>query len=626
MCGIAGLWSKTDRPADAEKVRRMASLLVHRGPDAEGYWQDGSLALGHRRLKVLDLSDAANQPFTDGRDVLVFNGEIFNFRDLRAGLSARFRFKTAGDTEVLFRALQVWGEDALPKIDGQFAFAFFRSSDRTLILARDRVGICPLYFMEDDREFCFASEIRPLLALRKSPLDRQGVADYFTYRYNIQNGRTLFKNVRRAAPAHVLKMDLRSGRRIERRYWSLRFEEHDRPAAEISRDFGRVFDAEVERQQTADVPIGLYLSGGIDSGALLSGFTRRTGQDVRAFTLRFPGDPEDGRRVEEMAALHAFQKNIFDFEGPDGAGLEEAVSAVEEPFGDLIICANHQLARRASRDIRVVLTGEGGDEAFCGYDHQRAFLKMLRLARFAPLRGAVSALLGVLPARALSFANSYPGGFGREEKERIREVFGDIQDAGAAYVRLVSLFQREELSSLFHREFLSRGPAAPDTAPVEAIFQAERDPRRAVLRAELEQLTMIVNLLKQDRFGMRYSMEGRVPFVSRSVLEFVGGLPGEELFPRVNKRILLEYAGRSPVKKKPFSLATDGPFQATLAGLWDRYVTRDAVEEGGVLLWTAVERLRFSRGGGGILAAKKAMAVLVFMVWEKCFREYLEAA
>lgn len=622
MCGIAGIWSKIGAPISAERLQGMISALRHRGPDAQGVWNIHNLALGHSRLKVLDLSDAANQPFTDGRDVLVFNGEIFNYRELKKKLSDKFVFKTHSDTEVLFRCLQESDELALEEIEGQFAFVFYRRSSHSLLIARDHCGICPLYTMETEDEFSFASEIKPLLSLKNSPLDRQAVVDYFTYRYNIQNGRTLFADITRFPPAHYLKIDLKTGQKTKTRYWRLKFNNLDRPHSQVQAEFNNLFNAEVEKQQLADVPVGLYLSGGIDSAALLSGFAKNN-PETNAYTLSFSRNDEDVYRVKALAKRHRFESHLLEFSENEFSVLEDAVSSLEEPFGDLIICANYLLAQNASGAIKVVLSGEGGDESFCGYDHQRAFMKMSGLVTDSLRYKSIALLLKLAPPELIAMFNSYPGGFGTEEQIRLRDVFAKISDPCAAYINLVSLFGKEELNSLFLDTFKNSQPPEPDTEPLKEIFSSEKQTWQAVMRSEIEQLTLIINLLKQDRFGMRFSLEGRVPLVSKKILEFAATLPFKEIFSPINKKLLLDYSGNRIIKKKPFTMFADRLYLGSLINLWDKYVTEEMIMETNIFSWDAIEKLRRDLKKGYILPVKKAMAVLVFAVWLKSFRKYL---
>lgn len=622
MCGIAGVWSKKGGAPSEALVGRMLSCLSHRGPDAQGIWSGPGLVLGHRRLKILDLSDRANQPFTDGKDAIVFNGEIFNYKELKAELSQKCTFTTTSDTEVLFRSLQRWGEEALLKIEGQFAFAFYCAQSRSLMLARDHAGICPLYVRNKDGDFYFSSEIRPLLELGKSDLDRQGVVDYFTYRYNIQNGRTLFTDVKRFPPAHFLKIDVESGESVQRRYWRLEFQQQQGSPKELQKQFDNLFNEEVSRQQAADVPVGLYLSGGIDSGALLAGFSKNT-SEINAFTLLFSkGDAERGQ-VDALSRRYRFEKKYIEFSPQDFSVLEDAVLALEEPFGDLIICANYTLAQYASKAVRVVLSGEGGDESFCGYDHQRAFAKMAALTSNRIMQKFIPQAWRLLPSRLIAMSVSYPGRFGAREKQKTEKVFMAMGDSADAYIELVRLFDAEELRSLFSKNFSNGADTGPDTGPIREIFNNEKERWQALMRVEIEQLVLIVNLLKQDRFSMHFSLEGRVPLVSRKILEFAGTLSYSELFGKDTKRLLLGYAASAPVRKRPFSILGHENYVNSMLILMDRYLTPEAIDEMGIFSPDALKLIRARMKEGGIIDLKQAMCILVFAVWWGQFKRYL---
>lgn len=618
MCGIAGIWSKTDRPALADDLQHMLGLMVHRGPDAEGIWTSESLVLGNCRLKVLDLSDEANQPFTDGRDVLVFNGRIFNFREIRSELEDTYSFKTSCDTEVLFRALQTWKTGALQKIYGQFAFAFYSHSDQTLLLARDHVGICPLYVLETDEALHFSSEIHPLLKFQSRRLDPDAVLDYFTYRYTIQNGRTLFDGIRRFHPAHFSLIDLGRKTRNDQRYWRINFDTKDISRNEAQATLNRLLDTEIGRQQSADVPVGIYLSGGIDSGALLTGYARSS-PSIQSFTLQMQEADPDVIRVEELSRKMGFQTNIVQFSDLYFDQLGDVVENLEEPFGDLIVCANHILARTASENVTVVLSGEGGDEAFLGYDHQRAFLKLLPLSSNAFLRYATKTALGMTPAWLFSHIQSYPGYFSRDEMRKVRDVAAMMDQPADAYVRLVSLFSGDELQSLFTPAFWKQTSGAPDIETIRETFAVDDAAWKSVFRVEIEQLTLIVNLLKQERFGMRFSLEGCAPFVSKPVLEFVASLPYDVLHTKINKELILNYSQQEVIKKKPFSFFHNQQRLTRLIQLMDLHVSIQRVEEDGIFSVPAIHRLRAALESGSILAVKKAMAVLVFVVWHHRF-------
>jgi len=623
MCGIAGIWHKTGPPPSRPLIQTMTDQLSHRGPDASGVFLHGALALGHRRLKILDLSDAANQPFTDGKRTLVFNGEIFNYRQLRRELKRDFAFATSSDTEVLFFALARWGRDALRRLDGQFAFAFHDADQHTLLLARDHVGICPLYTFEDDARFAFCSEIAPLLHLAgPRDLNPQGVADYFTYRYNIQNGQTLFEGIRREPPGVSTRLELDSGRRERERYWRLEFGQ-PLAAKEVQEGLDSVLDEVMRSQSVADVPVGLFLSGGIDSRAVLHGFSRHA-SPVDAFTLRFGPDDPEIERVALLRDKYHLNEHVLSFDQAVADELPHALRSLEEPFGDVIICANAVLAREAARSVRVVLSGEGGDETFFGYSHQRSFLKLLALRGKGIPSAALALAFALVPPSLLGRMADYPGGFGKTEARHMRRVAGLLADPAEAYLAMVSLFTPDGLERLLTPYQRSKGAARADSAAIRDIFGSASHPLHASMRAEVEQLTLVVNLLKQDRFTMAHGLEARVPLVSRQILEFAGRIPVASLLAKPSKALLQNYSGGVALPKSPFSLFASPSYRAMLTSIFDRYAGEDVVRDSRIFELTELTRLRQALVSGGLLEVKQAMAVLVFMVWIKVFSHHIK--
>lgn len=624
MCGIAGIWNKNGKIVNEKQIGSMVEILNHRGPDAKGVWINENIAFGHSRLKVLDLSDNANQPFTDGEDYLIFNGEIFNYVSLKKKMSERYQFRTKSDTEVLFRALQYWGMDVFKYIQGQFSFAFYSKKNNKLIIARDHFGICPLYTLETDTQLIFSSEIKPILFIEKQQLNKCGVVDYFGYRYNIQNGETLFGDIKRFNPGTFWEIDLTSKKSFKKKFWRLEFKEEKIGDLEFQKTFNMIFDNEISRQSFADVPVGLYLSGGIDSSALFHGFSKQN-TEIQSYTLKFSNEDEDFKRVHSMKPQKNFKKTFLGFQ-PNLVieKIRSVISSLEEPFGDLIVVANYLLAMEASKDLKVVLSGEGGDEAFLGYDHQRTFLQLSKFSKSKTLKKIGEILFNLSPIMALNKLNSYPGSFGFAEKRKMGQVFNSINDPSSAYLGLVTLFRDDELDLLFSHDFKSSSPITPDYQPIKDIFQEETCVGNAIMRSEIEQLTLIINLIKQDRFAMNFSMEGRVPFVSKPLLEFVASISKNQIYSKINKEVLIRYSNIKPIKKKAFSVFSDPQYFYTITYLLDTYVTREKVCEYGGFSWNYIEKMKAELRSGGILIVKKIMCIIVFMIWWDVFKHYLK--
>jgi asparagine synthase (glutamine-hydrolysing) len=378
MCGICGHLNLNGRPAASRTVERMTRALAHRGPDGEGCWIEGNVALGHRRLAIIDLSDAAAQPMHshDGRYVTSYNGEIYNFRELRAELIARgCSFRSSSDTEVLIEAFSQWGEEAIARFNGMFAIAIWDRREKSLLLARDRYGTKPLYWAHWDDTFVFASEIKGILAHggRGPKIDCEGLAEYLTFQ-NFFSDKTLFKGVHLLPPGTIMKVD-HTGRMSTSEYWDFRFEEGDVPAdgALVETLDGMFVDA-VKRQLVSDVPVGSYLSGGMDTGAITA-IAARNFPNLCSFTIGFDLTSASGlelafderRSAERMSYLfHTEHYEMVLKAGDMERAMADLVWHMEEPrVGQSY--PNFYAAKLASRFGKVVLSGAGGDELFAGY-------------------------------------------------------------------------------------------------------------------------------------------------------------------------------------------------------------------------------------------------------------------
>jgi asparagine synthase (glutamine-hydrolysing) len=499
MCGIAGVLDLRGEPVAHETVQRMTDAIAHRGPDGEGHWREGPVGLGHRRLAIIDLSPAGRQPMLDenGAAVLVFNGEIYNFRELRAELE-RFgrRFRSQSDSEVLLQAYREWGPDCLDRLNGMFAFAIWDRPAQQLLLARDRYGVKPLYWWSDGRRFAFASEIKALLTL---PDVRRGVClpavhQYFTFQ-NIFTDETLFDGVRILPAGHTLRASLQAGVGEPVRYWDYRFGAHALALSEpdcVEALFETFREATV-RQLVSDVPIGSYLSGGMDSGSLTAVASSHLGR-ITSFTAGFDLSSAAGlelgcdeRDAAEMMAHHFGTEH---YEVVLHAGdMEQVMGELVWHLEDLRVgqsYPNYYVARLASRFVKVVLSGSGGDELFGGY-----------------------------PWRYFQVAGS------RSADDYFRNYY-------AFWQRLVP---DEAKARLFTPETLRRlgGHSTMDVfrdvfAGLDAPLECQQDYINHSLYFEAK--TFLHGLLVvEDKISMAHGLESRVPFLDNALVDFAMRVP-----------------------------------------------------------------------------------------------------
>lgn len=382
MCGIAGLIHLNGDAASPVVLKRMTDAIAHRGPDGEGQWIDGNVGLGHRRLAIIDLSPLGHQPMisADHRYAFSYNGEIYNFRELRTELEAAgYSFRSQTDTEVAMVALAHWGSAALDRFNGMFAFALWDRKERRMLLARDRYGIKPLYIAQQGNNIWFASEQKAILSdtqFRRA-LDKPALLEYFTFQ-NIFTDRTLLQDIHLLPPGHYLTIDLGGGKpELKRtRYWDYRFREPDRPAskAEYVEELDRLFRQAVNRQLVSDVELGSYLSGGMDSGSITA-VAASLFPNLKTFTCGFDLSSASGielgfdERVRAEAMSARFKTEHYEMvlkAGDMERCLPNLAWHLEEPrVGQSY--PNYYAAKLAGKFVKVVMSGAGGDELFGGY-------------------------------------------------------------------------------------------------------------------------------------------------------------------------------------------------------------------------------------------------------------------
>ncbi|MBI4679360.1 MAG: asparagine synthase (glutamine-hydrolyzing) [Elusimicrobia bacterium] len=508
MCGICGIYNLSGAPVDRPALARMRAALALRGPDDEGEHLDGSLGLGFRRLSILDL-EGGHQPMStpDGRLTIVFNGEIYNHLDLRKDLEAGGTdFRTHSDAETLLRLFARHGVEALRRLNGMFALAVWDKERRELVLARDPMGVKPLYWRHEAGCLAFSSEIRSLLAGGFGlGLDPEGVVDYLAYAV-AHAPRTVAAGVRKLQPAHFLRANP-SGVR-EERYWSLP-RPQSRPMAleEAVERLDALLSEAVRGNTLADVPVGAFLSGGVDSGLIAAMMARRFGPDkVKTFSVGFSGA---GRGVDETGHSRAVARHL----GTDHhelvlpaevlSGLGESIGLLDEPIGDSACLPTCLLAGFARRTVKVALTGEGADELFAGYDRYKAAWLNEGLKRLPPW----AARLAAPAARLLG-------------KGRLFRLI-PVEDAGA-WAAALAHATGTQVQEVLHPAWRPRARlGAPDWA---ARF-SRMDVLNDALEFDLGTVLPDALLMKTDKSTMRASLEARVPFLDKPVVEFAAGLP-----------------------------------------------------------------------------------------------------
>ena len=527
MCGIAGYWNvRSGRPADEASVRAMARTLAHRGPDDERVWLDGAVALGQRRLVVVDPAGGL-QPMgnEDGSVQVVFNGEIYNHRELRAELEARgHRFRTRSDTEAIVHAWEEWGERCLERFNGMFAIAVWDGRQRRMLLARDRLGIKPMYWHDGPEGVAFGSELKALVAAPWIPLawDVEAVDDFLTYEY-VPAPRSIVRDVRKLPAGAFVLVDGAGRVRGPVRYWRLQAGTPATDAGSARAELRERMARSVRRRLMADVPLGSFLSGGIDS-TIVTGLMSREGSGaVRSFSIGFKDRSYDELGYSALAAERF--GTLHRTERLDPSALEltpRLADAFDEPFADVSSFPTYLVSRMAREDVVVALSGDGGDELFAGYDLYRAHRWASRLRWLAgrwPWR-TLDRLLTALPPGA---AKKGPVNTAKRFVEGVRRpadleharwwVFQDLVERRSLYGPVLGAAVRGRDPLDFYRGRLAEGSAAGFSGLQRQLY------------ADVTGYLADDILVKVDRMSMAASLEARVPFLDHEVVEHAMTLP-----------------------------------------------------------------------------------------------------
>lgn len=532
MCGIVGAVSVRS-PAAVDAVRRAATLLANRGPDDVGEWAEGEVAFGHRRLAILDLSPAGHQPMVsaDGRYVIVLNGEIYNFLDLRRELNPdEGAWRSHSDTEVVLAAYARWGEDCVTHFHGMFALAIWDRVEKRLFAARDRMGVKPFYYHSGSRGFLFASRPRALFALDPAlsrEVDEQGLRYYLEIGY-IPAPWSIHRSVRKLPPAHWLTLD-RSGLRLQRywdfrqitpqRAWRLRREE------DLLDELEEIIFRSVRQRMVADVPLGAFLSGGIDSSLVVAAMRRHSSQPIRSFTIGFH-EPEydESRHAARVAQALGTEHQVEYLRVDDLLDLMPIFrSEYDEPFFDSSAYPTLAVSRMARRSVTVSLSGDGGDELFGGYHYYRIMHGLAPLfAAPRTLRRAAAAAVSLLPAHSMKLLAG-----------ALREP-----DASSAFAFARSI--AKDFRGVLQPEVLSRTSSLRQLfAAVGAQFPPGLSAAESAMRLDATYTLPDDYLQKVDVASMAFSLEARDPLLDQDLVEWAMKLPPQWKLRRGENKYLL---------------------------------------------------------------------------------------
>lgn len=623
MCGICGkLNFDTSKNVPRELLQSMADTIEHRGPDDEGFYMAGPVGFGFRRLSIIDLN-TGHQPISneDGSVWIVFNGEIYNYQELRQDLLSRGHvFSTKTDTEVIVHLYEEYGETCVEKLRGMFAFAVWDNNRRQLFIARDRVGIKPLYYYLSSECLVFGSEIKAILA---DPAVEREVAPemidrFLTFLY-LPGEETMLRGVQKLAPGHC--MSVRNSQVQIRSYWDLTFEVRPRTLKDAEAELLALLEESVRLHMIADVPVGFLLSGGIDSTAMLGFAVGKTDQPLSSYTLGFSMDDViDERPYARLAAkrygTQHYETTISSKEFADF--LPEFAWYMEEPVCEPQAIALYYVSRLAKDHVKVLISGEGGDEAFAGYQTFRGVLWLERLKSvLGPLAPAVSRAMEASnrilaierftkygPLLGIPFENYYYGRtyspssyFNRDSQQLYSKDFADVVDRESSVSPAKTLLRNGRASSKLNRMlYVDTKTSLPDDL-----------------------------LLKADKMTMANSIELRVPLLDHKILEFAASLPEQYKVRRFTTKYIAKTALRSHVPKQILHRKKAGfpvPYEAWLRGELKHWMSDILLDPStlsrGYFQRSALEQLLTENSRTGV-HSKELLSLTALELWHRAF-------
>ena len=630
MCGIAGFADSTGGgrngqgpqrlEAEFSLVHRMCEVIRHRGPDDEGIHVEPGIGLGMRRLSIIDLA-GGRQPIHNeaGTVWVVFNGEIYNYRELRGELeSLGHRFYTSSDTETIVHAYEQWGEDAFRRLRGMFGIALWDEPKRTLLLARDRAGQKPVHYTERGGRLYFGSEIKSLLAAGAvdPALNMAALDHYLAFLYTPRDA-SIFEGVRKLPPGHFLRW--RDGRAEVKQYWQVDARETFKGSeADAVAALGSVLEEAVCSHMVSDVPLGAFLSGGVDSSAVVGMMARASSRPVQTFSIGFDDPAFDELEHARVVAKH-FGTDHHEFVvRPDGLSiLEDLVGHFDEPFADSSAIPTWYVSEIARRHVTVVLSGDGGDELFGGYDR---YLPHPRVAQFDRLP-----LPGLRGAAALAWPLLPHGATG---KNFLRHV---AKDPAGRYMDSIAMFQADERAALYAPGARAAIHAASEAALAQHFDRFSALPHDSqMMRFDFETYLPEDVLTKVDRMSMAHSIETRVPLLDNQVIDFAATLPAHLKIHNGRRKHILKETLRPMLppgildrKKQGFGVPLGTWFRGGLTGLFSDVLDAPRTKQRGYFEPAFVSRLLKEHLAGQRDHTLRLWQLLVFELWH---RQYLDTA
>jgi len=631
MCGLAGFIGFKDNTDLAAKAN---CVQQHRGPDNQSVWHDDYIAFAHQRLSIIDLSEAANQPFHKHNLVAIFNGEIYNYKELQDKLRSEKQvvFNTSSDTEVVLEMFIHYGYDCLDHFLGMFAFAIYNKENNDLFIVRDHFGIKPLFYTQINGAFAFSSELKTLASIPgfNKTINPKSLVSCLNYIW-ISGNETMFNGCFKLPPAHYMTYSKANGIKMVR-YWDLPDNVDTKLSANIAataEDVANTMEASVKRHMVADVPVSSFLSGGLDS-SLISVLAKKSNEHLSTYTIgtddkdkKVEKMPDDEKYANLLAEMHHFDHNIITISPDILKDLPHMVKHLDEPIGDPAAINTYLICKAAkAKGVKVLLSGMGADEIFFGYRRQKATMMAQRFNRLPkPLKYVVSKVVNMLPVKISGRGFK----FGRWAKRFMSFATMPLE---RAYMRSYSYYDTNQLKELMNMNYWP-GIEAINNEHKE-IFNSKfkADPVNSICNTDISMFMLGLNLTYSDRASMAASVEVRVPFIDKLVITKAMQIPGDLKIKKGESKYILKKAAEKFLPKEiiyrpkaSFGAPIRSWISNDLKGMVDELLSEQAITKRGFVNYAVVKKLIDNDRSGIEDNAYQVYQLLTLELW--C-REYLD--
>jgi len=620
MCGIVGFnWD------DKILVKCMANQISHRGPDRDGFFNDKNVSLGHRRLSIIDLSDNGRQPMCneDGTIWISFNGEIYNFKEIKKKLESKgHEFKSNTDTEVIIHAYEEYGESCVNLFNGMFEFAIWDSDKKCIMLARDRLGIKPLYYIWKDNNLLFASEIKAFLKYSefKPNISKKVLNYYLTYRYN-HLSETIFDTVKKLPPGCLL-INHKSKISIKK-YWDLKQKPHKNYATskkEIISNLKR----SVDMRLMSDVPLGIYLSGGMDSNSIVSIVNNLGKEDVNTFSVGFGSEGHSNELDYARFTADYYNTNHHELiiDSKDVKVLPKVIWHLDEPMADPTAIPVYLLSKFARRHVKVVLSGEGGDELYGGYERFFVMKSAYKYGNMIPniARTALATTAQHVPLRLLDNVINYVSLYGDKANDKIQQFINSIPDKAAGYNHLNGVFDEKERLQSLQEKYHYKKKITEEIN--KDYFTKSQNIVSQLTKFEIKTRLVEDLLMKVDKMTMAHGLEGRVPFLDHKLVEHAYNLPSSWKVSGLKTKCILKYSMKSMLppkitkrKKMHFFVPINNWFSGELKSVTQEKLSDKNISEQGIFNKKYVNMCFDRLKSSPLYYSRQLWTLLVFQMW-----------